>query len=177
MPSALAIAGQAAVYGLVAVTLGLLSDTPAYRHFQDDRAEFVLSFSHGGSRKGPCRTLTEEEIGELAPNMRRKSQQVCPRERVPVVVELSLNGSVLIGESLPPGGLAGDGPSRIYRRIEVAVGQHDLYLRLRDTDRAEGFDYEIAKQVTLTPRQRYVVDFRGDLGGFVLGGAPVNREQ
>jgi hypothetical protein len=163
-----AMLGQGAVYALAALALGVLSDTPAYRHFPDDRAELVLSFSHGGARKGECRTLSPDELAELAPNMRRPDAKVCPRERVPLVTELMLDGAALLGETLPPSGLAGDGPSKIYRRLAVEPGRHRLVVRLRDTGRAEGFDHERAAEVALAPRQRFVVDFRADLGGFIF---------
>jgi hypothetical protein len=70
-------------------------------------------------------------------------------------------------ESLPPTGLAGDGPSRVYRRFAVAAGEHRLRLRLRDTARSDGFDHEHAATVSLRPGQNLVVDFRAG-SGFVI---------
>jgi hypothetical protein len=167
--------GQGVVYLLIALALGVLSDTPAYRHFPDDRALLVLSFSHGGARKEPCRTLSPEELAELAPNMRRPDAKVCPRERVPVEAELVLDGAALFGETLAPSGLVGDGPSKVYRRFAVEPGRHWLVMRLRDTARAEGFDHERTAEVTLAPRQRFVVDFRADHGGFVFANETAGR--
>jgi hypothetical protein len=161
--------GQGLVYALIAVVIGVLSDTPAYRGFPEDSAELVLSFSHGGARKGACRELSPEELAELAPNMRRP--KVCPRERVPVTVRLELDGNVLIERALPPAGLAGDGPSRIYAHFAVPAGVHRLAAFLRDTARETGFDYAAEKTVSLAADARFVVDFRADHGGFIFGGA------
>jgi len=173
MPSPLALAAQVAVYALVAASLGFLSESPPWPSFPDDRAEIVLSFAHGGARKGGCRDLTADELAGLAPNMRPKGKQVCPRERVPLQVQLVVDGAVRIDRALPPGGLAGDAPSRIYERLPVAIGEHRLVARLRDSERTEGYDYEMDRKVTLDARQRLVLDFRTDHGGFVIVGVAV----
>jgi hypothetical protein len=170
MPSPLSLAGQAVIYALVALALGVLSDTPRWQAHPEDKAEIVLSFSHGGARMG-CRTLSDAELADLAPNMRPKNRQVCPRERTPVMVQLMLNDEVIVDTVLPPTGLTGDSPSRIYQRLSVAPGSYELQAQLRDTDRAEGYDYDFSQSVRLQPRQRVVLDFRQDLGGFVITNA------
>lgn len=165
--------GQAAVYALIAGVIGVLSNTPAYRGFPEDDAELVLSFSHVGARKGDCRRRSPEELAELAPNMRRA--EVCPRERVPVTVRLALDDTVLIERALPPGGLAGDGPARVYERFAVPAGVHRLAASLRDTDRETGFDHAAEQTVTLAAGARFVVDFRADHGGFIFSGGNSTR--
>lgn len=161
-----AYAGQAVVYALFIAILGYLSDSPAYEHFPPDRALIKLSFAHGGARKGGCRKPTAEEIAQTAANMRRKL--ICPRERVPLLVELEVDGEVQLRESLAPSGLALDGPSRIYRRIELPAGAHRIVARLRDSERDQGFDFENGVDVTLRPGQNFVVGFRAEFGGFVF---------
>jgi hypothetical protein len=98
--------------------------------------------------------------------MRRKES--CPRERVPVVIEMDVDRKPAHRESLRPSGLSGDGPSRIYRRFELPPGQHEVALRLRDSERATGFDYERSFTVDLSPRRNLVIDFRTEAGGFVI---------
>lgn len=161
--------GQAAVYGVVAVILGYFSVAPAYRYFAAESAQVKISFAYGAKPKGGCRRLTSAEIAELAPNMRRPT--ICPRERLPLLLEFELDGSKMISEWLPPTGVAGDGPSRVYRTFPVAAGRHHVIVRMRDTDRAEGFDYEREAVVELVPRQIFVIDFRADTGDFVFVGA------
>jgi hypothetical protein len=145
---------------------GTFADSPAYVHHPPGHALINLSFSHGAGRKGECRRLSAEEIARLAPNMRRPTQ--CPRERLPVHVELALDGNLLYRGTLPPTGLSGDGPSRVYERFPVAPGAHRIDVRLRDTARAEGFDHERTEIVELKPGQNFVVDFRPDAGGFIF---------
>ena len=69
---------------------------------------------------------------------------------------------------LPPTGFAGSGPSRAYQRFAVPPGRHELTARLRDTDRAEGFDYERMAVVELAPAQSLAIDFRAEMGGFIF---------
>lgn len=157
---------QAVLYALVAATLGYFSTNPSFVHFPPDQAMVRLSFTHGADRRGPCRQLTAEEMGQLAPNMRVPT--VCPRERLPVHVELELDGTLLYKAELPPTGLNDDGPSRAYESFTVPPGAHVLTARLRDTDRSEGFDYDVSTEVDLVPGRHFVIDFRPDLGGFVF---------
>lgn len=156
--------GQGAVYALFAVFLGYLSNAPAYTHFPPDKALLKLAFVHGGKPKGECRVRTPEELAKLAPNMRKRLD--CPRERVPVSVELEMDGKVLYRETLPPTGLSGDGPSRTYRRFAVEPGAHRLVARLRDSPRAEGFDYENEATVEIGKGRSLAVDFKAFKGGF-----------
>ena len=61
----------------------------------------------------------------------------CPRERLPLWIEVQVGEKVLLQDSLPPTGLSGDGPSRIHRRFVVEPGRLRLIARLRDTTRAK----------------------------------------
>lgn len=166
MTSAPRYLGQAVLYGLVAALLGYLSANPSYTHFPPDQAMVRLSFAHGADRLGECRRLSAKEIADLAPNMRVPT--ICPRERLPVHVELELDGALLYSAALAPTGLNSDGPSRAYQSFAVPPGRHTLTARLRDTARAEGFDYDTAIDIELAPGQHFVIDFRADIGGFVF---------
>jgi hypothetical protein len=157
--------GQVVAYALLGLGIGYFSSRPAYTHFPPDRALIKLSLSHG-AKKEECRRRTAEELAKLAPNMRRP--MACARERLPVTVELLIDGKPLYQAVLPPTGLAGDGPARTYQRFAVSPGRHELVARLRDSDRTEGFDYERTMAVDLEPEQSLAIDFRAESGGFVL---------
>lgn len=167
MSRILAYLGQAAVYGAIALVLGTFATRPTYQRFPDDKAQILLSFSHVGQRMEPCRKPTQEELEATAANMRRT--EICGRERVPVYVELLLADERIYGASLPPTGLSRDGASQAYERFEVPPGRHRLVARLRDSARGEGFDFESEIEVDLRAGQNFVVDFRGELGGFLFG--------
>lgn len=166
MTSALRYLGQATLYALVAILFGYLSSNPSYTHFPPDQAMVRLSFAHGADRRGECRQLSAEEIADMPPNMRVTA--ICPRERLPVYVELELDGLPLYSAAHAPTGLNSDGPSRAYQSFAVSPGPHTITARLRDTARADGFDYDTMTDVDLAPGQHFVIDFRADIGGFVF---------
>ncbi len=158
--------GQALVYLLTAILLGVFSDTPAYQHFPEDQALVTLSLVHSAERKEPCRRLTPEELAKLAPNMRKP--MACSRERLPLWVEMRLDEDLLFSEALQPGGLSRDGPARVYQKFPVAPGRHRLSLRMRDSARSEGFDHQLDTEIEIKALQNLVVDFRAESGGFIL---------
>lgn len=156
------IIGQGLFFAGVALILGYLSAAPSYTHMTEDEATIKISFSHGADRKIPCVKRTREELMALPPNMRRPMS--CTRERLPVYVEVKMDGELVIAENLPPMGLAKDGRSQIYTAFKVSPGTHQVEIGIRDSRRAEGFDYELEKTIELAPRQNLVVDFHGDRG-------------
>ena len=159
-------AGQVIAYAMFAMVIGYFATRPAYTHLAPDKAVIKLSFSHAGQHKGECRQLTQEELNKLPPNMRRPMD--CPRERLPLLIELELDGQLLYQDELPPSGLAGDGASTAYKKFPVDSGQHHLVARLRESGRTDGFDYEKEAEITLAPQQNFVIDFRPELGGFLF---------
>jgi hypothetical protein len=125
-----------------------------------------LSFTHGSNRQAECRRRTPEELAKLAPNMRKPLD--CPRRRGPVYIEFDLDGQTIYHASLPPSGISGDGPSRLYKRFVVPAGSHTLEVRMRDTPRREGFDYATSGAIVLAADDNFVIDFRSEAGGFVF---------
>jgi len=158
--------GQAILYALFAGGVGYLSTSPVYSPIEPDQAVIKLSFSHVGKRTGECRPMSPQEIAQLPPNMRHTLD--CPRGRLPVLVELEMDGELLIRRSLQASGLSHDRASSIYQKVRVPPGHHRLTARLRDSARTEGFDYERSAEITLAPQQNFVVDFHAENGGFVF---------
>jgi len=142
------------------------SDHPAYRQIPESTAVMMLTFVHGADRRGECRRLTPEEIAKLPPNMRRV--QDCPRVRRPIYVELDVDGRNLYRANLPPTGIAGDGPSRVYQRFVLPAGKYDVAVRMRDTARTAGFDHERRDSIDLKPDQLFVIDYRPESGDFIF---------
>jgi hypothetical protein len=166
MNRVLAYIGQAIAYTLFAFVIGYLATSPAYTHLEPGKAVIKLSFSHAGEHIKECRRLTQEELNALPPNMRRPTD--CPRERVPLLVELELDGETIYHEQLPPSGLASDGASTAYKKFPVSAGKHRIVARLREGRGNDGFDYEKAGEISLAPQQNFVIDFRPELGGFLF---------
>lgn len=166
MKGIMRLAGQFIVIAALFAGVAWLSDRPTYRQIPQDSGIMMLTFVHGADRKGECRRLSPEEIAKLPPNMRRV--QDCPRGRRPVDVELDIDGRTAYRASLPPTGIAGDGPSRVYQRFVLPAGDYDLAVRMRDSGRSEGFDHKSTKHVALAPAQMLVIDFRPEAGEFVF---------
>jgi len=158
--------GQAVAYALFAVVIGYFATQPSYTYLEPGKAQIKLSFGHAGEHTTDCRRLSQEELNQLAPNMRRPLD--CPRGRLPVLIELELDGKLLYREEVPPSGLAGDGVSTAYKTFAVDPGRHQLVARLRDSNRSEGFDHEKASEITLSPQQNFVIDFHPSRGGFLF---------
>jgi hypothetical protein len=162
----LRLAAQFAVILLLFAGVAALADWPVYRPIPPGYGVVMLTFVHGADRRGECRRLSAQEIAKLPPNMRRV--QDCPRGRRPLYVELDIGGRPAYRASLPPSGIAGDGPSRVYERFVLPAGDYDLAVRMRDSGRSEGFDHERAKHITLASAQMFVIDFRSETGEFVF---------
>jgi hypothetical protein len=158
--------GQAILYALFAGGVGYLSTSPVYSPIDPGQAMIKLSFSHAGKRAGECRRLSPEEIARLPPNMRHALD--CPRGRLPVLVELEMDGGLLVRRTLQASGLSHDRASSIYQKVLVPPGRHRLTARLRDSARTEGFDYERSAEITLAPQQNLVIDFHAENGGFLF---------
>jgi hypothetical protein len=167
MRNALRYLAQALLYAAFVAVIGYFSSAPPYMHLRPDEALLKLSFSHAGARKEACRERTPEELAKLAPNMR--AQTVCPRERVPVTVEIELDGVPLFRVVAPPSGFARDGASTVYRRVTVPAGAHRIVARLADTANGE-FDHAGDTTVDLAPGHVLVIDFDAAGGGFVFRG-------
>ena len=158
--------GQAALYGLFALFIGVFSSWPTYRHLAPDRALIKVSLHQQGKPVSECRTATPEELAKLPPNMR--APRICPRERSPIAIELDLDGAQTLRHVAPPSGLSHDGPSAFYRRIEVPAGAHRLVVRVKDDVRSTGFDFVREANVTLKPAQVLVIDFDPGKGGITV---------
>jgi ferredoxin/coenzyme F420-reducing hydrogenase delta subunit len=149
----------AALFGMLAFGTGAWSGWPSLRLLEPGQAVISLSLRHAAHTKVACQPLSPEEMMKLKPNMRR--QVGCPRERWPVYVELLRGGEVLYRGLHEPAGLWNDGPSTMLERIVVPAGAQSLTVRLRDSGRTEGFDYERSVETGLEPGQNFVIEFRG----------------
>jgi hypothetical protein len=164
MNKVLGVGLRIVLFALFAVFIGYFSASPGYEYASADRATVKLSLSHATNRIQPCVTLTPREISELAPNMRQA--QRCERARLPLAVELEVDGNTVIRLLASPSGLWSDGPASIYETFELAPRQHRITARLRDTARADGWDYSHTEDVNLEEGRYFTVTFRANNGGF-----------
>lgn len=159
------LGGFVVTFALTAAA-AVFSAWPTHRPIPPGAAVLKLSLSHAGDRSAACRELTATELARLPPNMRQA--RVCERRRPPLYIELDIDGATVFSATLPPGGIAGDGPSRLYRRFILPSGELEIAVRLRDTPRADGFDHAAARRIALVPAQSLAIDFRPAEGGFIF---------
>jgi hypothetical protein len=162
----LRVAGQFAAILALFAAVAALADWPVYRQIPPGHGVVMLTFVHGAERATECRRLSAQEIAKLPPNMRKV--QDCPRGRRAVAVEFDIDGRLAYRASLPPTGIAGDGPSRVYERFVLPAGEHDIAVRMRDTGRSDGFDHQGKARVALAADQMFVIDYRSETGEFVF---------
>ena len=155
---------QVIAYTAFAAMLGYFATQPSYRYADAELASIKLSLSHAADRVVPCKQLTQEEIAELAANMRRTES--CERQRLPLILELDLDGETVVSITARPSGLWNDGPASIYERFDVPPGEHVIAARLRDTARTDGWDYAATATVELQPGRYFTITFRPETGGF-----------
>ncbi len=166
MPSLLQLIGQTVFYTIVCAVIGVLATWPRLPLVPPGAAEIKLSLAHSADRKVECRRLSPQEIAKLPPSERRPN--TCGRERVPMHVQLVIDGKRLYDATVEPLGLTKDGPARVYEKFIVPAGQHTVIARLKDKPDALKFDYEKEIVVHLKPNASMAVDFKADLGGFIF---------
>ena len=155
---------QAAFYLAFVAFVGYFATAPGYSPVPPCSATVTLSFSHATKPAGACHRRSDEELARLPPNMRTPLD--CPRKRLPIRVEMEIDGTRMVRRKLGASGLSHDRAASFYQKIAVTPGRHRLVVRLRDTARAEGFDYERDAEIELRPGQQFVIDFHADNGGF-----------
>ena len=63
------------------------------------------------------------------------------------------------GGGSAPTGLWSDGKSIVYQRVIIAAGEHELFVGMNDSNRENGFDYEITRMLDIAPGRNIVVRF------------------
>ena len=155
---------QALLYAAFASVIGYLSVAPAYHYADPELAVIKLSLSHAADRIQECARLTPDEINARA--LKGESLSNCERERLPLVVEVDIDGETVIRVTARPSGLWSDGPASVYERIGAQAGSHTITARLRDSARETGWDYEYWEEVKLLPGRYLTITFRAESGGF-----------
>ena len=156
---------QAINYSIFMGLVWYFASAPAVRLIGENESKITIAFAHAGQLREPCRMLSQEELNELAPNMRKLDD--CPRERSPVLIEAELDGKTIYNVSLPPPGLFGDGGVDVFYSAKIPSGQHHLRLKMNDSVRIEGFNHQFEQTVNIEPAQILLVSFESKYG-FVL---------
>jgi len=148
------------------LVIGVLSNFPVYHSLQPQQALLRLAFSHSGRPIRECHRLTQQELNALAPNMRKPVD--CPRQRLPLHVVFKLDDKFMYKQFIPAAGIWGDGRATVYERFKVPAGQHQLMIGMSDSERENGFDYRLEKQLDIRAGQNLVIGFNPGLKRFVI---------
>lgn len=149
--------GQALCFLAFMAFIGVLSNSPAYRHLDANTATIKLSLRHAGQILGECRQRTPEELADLPANMRMP--EVCPRERSPLQLELLIDDTLVLSRILPARGIHSDGRASAYERLSVPAGELRVTVRLKDNMEADDFHYTASRRLNLGPGSNLVIDF------------------
>ena len=156
---------QAVNYSVFMAIIWYFATAPSVRLIGDNEAKITIAFAHAGQLREACRRLSQEELNELPPNMRKIDD--CPRERSPVTIEALLDGEPLYNALLQPPGLFGDGGVDVFYSGKIPSGGHHLSLKMNDSVRIEGFNHSFEQQVSVDPAQILLVGFESRRG-FVI---------
>jgi hypothetical protein len=162
---ALRFAAQLALYVPLMAILAYFSTNPRFSVVAPDEALVRVSFIHATQRKQACRERSAEELAKLAPNMRAALD--CPRERSPALVELELDGKLVLRREVQPSGLRRDGNVAVYERLALPAGRHRIVARLRDRPEG-GFNYVKDETLELAGGRVLIIDFNAARGGFAF---------
>ena len=158
-------AAQLALYVPLMAILAYFSTQPRFSVVAPGEALVRVSLIHATQRKEACRERSAEELAKLAPNMRASLD--CPRERAPLLVEVELDGKLVLRREAQPSGLRRDGNAVVYERIALPAGRHRIVARLRDRPGAD-FNFVKEQTVELASGQALIIDFNAAKGGFAF---------
>jgi len=140
------------------------STTPRYEYASPEMAVLKFSLSHAAQRIKPCVQLTVEQIAAMPANDRHPAR--CERERLPLTLQLEVDGDLLVNVEAVPAGVWKDGAASVYERFDIEPGAHRLTVRLRDSARTTGWDYVRSDDVELEAGRYFTVTFSAAAGGF-----------
>ena len=148
---------QAINYTVFMALVWYFSAAPSIRILADDQAMITIAFAHAGEVKEPCRKLTQEELAELALNMRQTEE--CPRQRSPVVIKATLDNKTIFDVALDPPGLFEDGSVDVYYSGRIPAGKHRFEIKMNDSVRNPDFSHTFDREIEVAPGQIVLVRF------------------
>ncbi len=158
MPSARQYLGQALLYGLFFAPLAYFTSAPDFMVQAPELATLKLAVRHAGKIVGACEVLSGAAYEQLPANMKRP--EVCPRERSPLLLQLSLDGNVIYVATAEASGLHSDGMASIYKRFAIPAGRHQLTMLMNDDVTLTDFPWQLQQEIKLLPAQVMVLNFK-----------------
>jgi hypothetical protein len=111
------------VAALVTLGIGAASQAP-WTATGPDEALLRLSWRAQSETREECRPLTAEEKAELPIHM--QVPEVCESQAIPYLLRVSIDGSVLLADTVHGAGAREDRPVYVFREIGLIPGRHAL---------------------------------------------------
>jgi hypothetical protein len=111
------------VAALVTLGIGAASQAP-WTGTGSDEALLRLSWRAQSETREECRPLTAEEKAELPIHM--QVPEVCESQAIPYLLRVSIDGSVLLADTVHGAGAREDRPVYVFREIGLIPGRHAL---------------------------------------------------
>lgn len=159
MHKAIRYLAQAALYALFFVPLAYFSRAPIYSNLEEGMAVLKVAVRHPGVIVGECTSAASTGHG-MRPSTMNQSIEVCPRERSPLQLKLTLDGKVLYDATVAASGLHSDGISSMYQRFEIPAGSHHLQIKMNDDVKVEGYNWQLQQDISLKSAQVVVASFK-----------------
>lgn len=147
------IAIQLLVWAVLGLVVLALADGPSFDPLPAEHGQLTLAVAHLSERVEPCRQLSEAERMDLPPT--RRVSEVCERARVPVRIELVVNGRTLLARKFQPSGFHDDGRIYLVEAWPLPAGDYRAELTL--TGRTEDSSHHEIFEFTLSARTNAVV--------------------
>lgn len=137
----------AIVAALAMLVLGAASRAP-WTASPADLALLRLSWRVQSESAEECRPLSEEEKADLPVHMR--VPEVCEARAIPYLLQVTIDGSRAVSDTVHGAGAREDRPITIFREIPLTAGRHDVRItfapisggRVGDSDDVEPDDDE-----------------------------------
>lgn len=145
------------------------STSPAFTYHDEDEARLIVSFKKMTDRLTTC-TDEEREAREEAAKSRRKHMQRMPktcgsREKLPVDVEVILDGKTAFSKKHHPVGLHGDGFVYVYKRFDLAKGKTHVKVSVKEyREDGSGASLAFDEDVDFAPREVKVLEIHPEGG-------------
>ena len=155
--------GQLLFYILLMVFIGYFAEVPEFEYSPQTHGDLKVIIRHSGKLLGECIEPDPEEQKKLALNMR--APMICPRERSPVYVRLSLDDKLVLDKSVLPAGLHNDGISAEYRNFPIQAGKVRVTLVINDSQGDEKSTHTFNQEISIDPGESVALEFSN---GFTL---------
>jgi hypothetical protein len=148
-----AILAAIATLGIGAASRAPWTASPA------DRALLRLSWRAQSEATEECRPLSEKEKAELPVHMR--VPEVCETRAIPYLLQVRIDGSAILAETVHGTGAREDRPIYVFREISLAPGRHELDVEFAPiTDEEDDEEEDEAKAIPLKYSETIVLGDR-----------------